>query len=88
MEKNFQERVYEIVSQIPKGNVLTYKEVAKRAGKPNAWRAVGNIVGRNYNPAIPCHRVIQSNGKIGGYNRGIRRKAELLAQEGVHFVNS
>lgn len=88
MEKNFQKRVHEVVSQIPKGKVMTYKEVANRAGRPNAWRAVGNILRRNYDPAIPCHRVIRFDGKTGGYNRGKERKAQLLEKEGVNIFNS
>ncbi len=74
----FTEKVFAIVAKIPKGEMLTYKEVAQRAGKPKASRAVGNILNKNYNPAIPCHRVIRSDGKIGGYNRGqIQKKAKL-----------
>ncbi|MGB9680977.1 MAG: MGMT family protein [Minisyncoccia bacterium] len=60
---------------------MTYKEVAKLAGSPLAWRAVGNILKRNYDPKIPCHRVIRSDGKIGNYNRGAKKKKELLRQE-------
>ena len=58
----FRERVFFIVRQIPKGEVLTYKAVATRAGSPNAFRAVGNILNTNYDPKIPCHRVIRSDG--------------------------
>lgn len=80
--KNFTEVVYGIVRRIPKGSVLTYQEVARRAGRPLAARAVGNILNKNKNMSIPCHRVIMSSGKIGGYN-GIRgEKAELLKAEG------
>ena len=64
----FKEKVLEIVRRIPKGRVLTYKQVAELAGTPKAWRAVGNILNKNKNPEIPCHRVIRSDGKIGGYN--------------------
>lgn len=53
------------------------------AGSPLAWRAVGNILKRNYNPKIPCHRVIRSNGSLGGYNQGIKKKKELLEKEGL-----
>ncbi len=81
--KFFTQRVIEIVSKIPRGETLTYKEVAKKAGKPNAYRAVGNILSTNYDPKIPCHRVIRSDGKIGDYNRGMRLKLELLKKEGV-----
>lgn len=80
---SFKEKVLAAVSKIPKGEVLTYKEVAKLAGNPEAYRAVGNILSKNYNPAIPCHRVIRSDGKIGGYNRGTRNKFALLKKDGA-----
>ena len=79
----FQKKVYDVVSKIPKGKVLSYKEVASLAGRPKAYRAVGNILNKNYDPAIPCHRVVRNDGKIGGYNRGIAKKKEVLAQEGL-----
>lgn len=79
----FQEQVYAVVSKIPKGKVLTYKEVAKRVGKPNASRAVGTILSKNFDPKIPCHRVIRSDGLIGNYNRGGKpAKEKILKQEG------
>ena len=62
---------------------MTYKEVARKAGRPNAHRAVGNILSTNHDPKIPCHRVIRSDGKIGDYNRGMRQKMELLKKEGA-----
>lgn len=79
--KDFKDKVLEIVAKIPKGKVLTYKEVAKRVGRPKAYRAVGNILSKNYNSQIPCHRVIRSDGKIGGYNRGVKNKIRLLKNE-------
>ncbi len=82
MGGGFKEKVIEIVKKIPKGKVLTYKQVAEKAGKPKAWRAVGNILAKNKNPDVPCHRVIRSDGKIGGYNRGRKNKLELLKKEG------
>ncbi|MAG28732.1 6-O-methylguanine DNA methyltransferase [bacterium] len=81
----FKERVLKVVSKIPKGSVLTYKEVAKRAGSPKAVRAVGNIIKKNYDPSIPCHRVIRSDGKTGGYNRGTKEKIRRLKSEGVEL---
>jgi methylated-DNA-[protein]-cysteine S-methyltransferase len=78
----FKEKVFSVVENIPKGTTLTYKAVAEKAGRPMAFRAVGNILNTNYNPQIPCHRVVRSDGKIGGYNRGSKRKAELLRKEG------
>ena len=78
---DFKDKVFDIVKQIPRGETLTYKEVAIMAGKPGAQRAVGNILSTNFDPAIPCHRVIRSDGKLGGYNRGMKRKQELLKEE-------
>ncbi|MFA6514770.1 MAG: MGMT family protein [Candidatus Paceibacterota bacterium] len=79
---SFAEKVYKIVSKIPKGKVLTYKEVAVRVGNPLASRAVGNILHNNHNPNIPCHRVIRSDGKLGGYNKGQLNKIKILKKEG------
>ena len=66
---------------------MTYKEVAVLSGKGTAFRAVGNILNKNKNPNIPCHRVIRSDNKIGGYNRGIIKKKALLKEEGVLIKN-
>lgn len=77
----FINKVLATVLKIPKGKTLTYKEVATLAGSPNACRAVGNILNKNYDPKIPCHRVVRSDGKIGGYNRGAERKREILKKE-------
>ncbi len=80
---DFESRVYNIVKKIPKGKVLTYKEVARRAGYPLAFRAVGNALNRNpFVPAVPCHRVIRSDGRIGGYAQGTKAKIKILKQEG------
>ncbi len=81
---SFTERVRDVVAHIPKGRVLTYKEVAIRAGSPNAFRAVGMIMSKNYDPNIPCHRVIRSDGGMGGYNRGGKEtKRIILKKEGA-----
>ncbi len=80
--KTFTEKVRDVVRKIPKGKTLTYAEVAKRAGNPKASRAVGTIMSKNYDLDIPCHRVIRSDGGMGGYNRGgTEKKRALLAQE-------
>ncbi|HLC76433.1 MAG TPA: MGMT family protein [Candidatus Peribacterales bacterium] len=79
----FRDAIHRIVRSIPKGEVLSYKEVAKRAGSPNAARAVGSILKQNFDPKIPCHRVIRSDGKTGGYNRGTEKKIALLKAEGA-----
>lgn len=81
---NFSDTVRTIVSQIPKGKVMTYKEVAVAAGNPKAARAVASIMAKNYDQAIPCHRVIRTDGQLGGYNRGgTSRKRAILKAEGV-----
>jgi O-6-methylguanine DNA methyltransferase len=82
MIKNFKIRVLETVSKIKRGEVLTYKQVAILAGSPRAYRAVGNILNKNYSSKIPCHRVIRSDGKVGGYNRGSQNKSQKLKEEG------
>lgn len=78
---SFKQRVLAIVSRIPSGQVLNYKQVAIQAGQPKAYRAVGNILRRNHDPDIPCHRVIKANGQIGGYNRGADKKLAILKKE-------
>jgi len=78
----FQEKVYKVVAQIPKGQTKTYKEVAIAVGQPRACRAVGNALNKNYNKDIPCHRVIAAC-DIGGYNRGRNNKINLLRSEGA-----
>ncbi len=83
--KTFTEKVYNVVKKIPEGKVLTYKEVAKRARNSGAFRAVGNILNKNYDPKIPCHRVIRSDGKLGWYNRGAKKKREMLISDGYIF---
>ncbi len=80
-KNTFSQKVFAIVSKIPSGKVLTYKEVARRAGSLNAYRAVGNILNKNRNPRIPCHRVVRSDGTPGGYNRGAYAKEVLLKRE-------
>ncbi len=69
--------------QIPKGQVLSYKQVAYVAGKPGAARAVANTMANNYDETVPCHRVIRSDGALGGYNRGgVEKKRSMLIAEG------
>ncbi|XOA43006.1 MAG: MGMT family protein [Candidatus Nealsonbacteria bacterium] len=77
----FQEKVYKVVKKIPKGKTMSYKEVAEKTGSPKAWRAVGNVLNKNRNPEIPCHRVIRSDGKVGGYFLGAKKKIALLRKE-------
>jgi O-6-methylguanine DNA methyltransferase len=78
---SFKERVFEIVKKIKRGQTLSYKEVAKLAGNEKATRAVGAVLHTNYDPKIPCRRVIKSNGELGGYNRGVENKKNILRAE-------
>lgn len=78
----FASKVYAVVRRIPRGKTMTYKEVAHKAGNPNAARAVGTLMSKNYDPRVPCHRVVRSDGKIGDYNRGgPQKKIELILME-------
>lgn len=80
----FKERVLKVVSKIPKGKTMSYAGVARAAGSPKAYRAVGNIMHNNPDPVhVPCHRVIKSDGTIGGYAGGVKKKIALLKKEGV-----
>ena len=82
----FQLKVWAYLSKIPRGKVKTYSQVAKAIGKPLAVRAVANAIGKNpYAPKIPCHRVIRSDGSLGGYSGkgGVKTKRFLLQKEGI-----
>ena len=82
----FQLKVWNYLKKIPKGQVMTYSEVAKAINKPKSVRAVANAIGKNPNaPNIPCHRVIRSDGSLGGYSGkgGINTKKKLLKSEGI-----
>jgi methylated-DNA-[protein]-cysteine S-methyltransferase len=81
----FQQKVYKVTMQIPAGKVMTYGQVARAIGKPGAARAVGTALSKNQDvPVIPCHRVIASDGRMGGYSGkgGINGKLKLLKKEG------
>ena len=82
----FQLKVWNYIKKIPLGKVKTYSEVAKSIGEPLAVRAVANAIGKNpLAPQIPCHRVIRSDGSLGGYSGkgGIKTKKLLLKKEGI-----
>ncbi len=84
----FQLKVWSYLKKIPKGKLKTYAQVAKAIGKPKAVRAVANAIGKNpFPPKIPCHRVIRSDGKLGGYSAkgSIKTKKKLLKNEGFSF---
>jgi O-6-methylguanine DNA methyltransferase len=87
--KSFQEKVLIVVAGIKEGSIMTYKDVAKRAGNLKASRVVGNIMAKNTDKSIPCHRVVKSDGSIGMYN-GLRGKSKeaILKKEGVKFKES
>lgn len=80
---SFQARVFEEVRKIPRGQTLTYKQVAELVGQPKAYRAVGNALNKNCNPGVPCHRVIRSDGMPGGFNKGREEKIRILKKEGA-----
>lgn len=80
----FQEAVYRVVQDIPKGTTMTYAQVAVAIGNPKAVRAVGNALNKNpFAPQVPCHRVIRSDGSIGGFASGVEVKRALLRKEGA-----
>jgi methylated-DNA-[protein]-cysteine S-methyltransferase len=82
------EDVYDLLRKIPAGKVSTYGDLAKALGNPSASREIGRILGENPNPIeVPCHRVVMSDGKVGGYAYGTTRKRELLEKEGVSLTN-
>lgn len=83
MTTKFQQKVWNACKRIRKGRVSTYREIAKAIKKPKAARAVGNALNRNPFRNVPCHRVVQSSGKIGGYAHGSAAKVEWLRKEGV-----
>ncbi len=83
----FAENCYELLKKIPKGKVTTYKILAEMSST-KGYRAVGKILGSNPDaPEVPCHRVIKSNGEVGGYAFGVENKIKILQQEGINIVN-
>lgn len=97
LKKDFTKRVLDIVAHIPRGKLMTYSQIAKEAGSPRAYRAVGNILNTNYRQRewqlpldefdpVPCHRVIRSDGFVGGYARGTKEKEKILTLEG-HIID-
>jgi methylated-DNA-[protein]-cysteine S-methyltransferase len=85
---NLEHRVYEKLLKVPKGKVTTYSELAKAVGLKNGQRTIGRIMNKNPFPVIvPCHRVILSNGKIGGYAWGENVKTNMLSKEGIKIKN-
>ena len=86
---DFERSVLRELEKVPLGRVTTYQNLAKRLGKPNASRAVGNALNKNPQaPKVPCHRVVKSNGEIGGYVFGVEKKIALLKKEGIETRNN
>lgn len=83
MSSSFLARVLAVVRRIPPGRVATYGDIAELAGRPRAWRAVGNIMRDCRAHDVPCHRVIAAGGRLGGYGGNIVLKRELLRAEGM-----
>lgn len=84
---NFNHKCYKLLKQVPKGKVTTYKYIANALGT-KAYRLVGRAMNKNpYAPQVPCHRVVNSNGKIGGFASGIQTKVQILKKEGIDIEN-
>ncbi|MEM2936516.1 MAG: MGMT family protein [Candidatus Bathyarchaeia archaeon] len=84
----FERSVLVATFEIPRGRVTTYKHIAEKVGRPRAYRAVGNALHRNpLAPIIPCHRVVKSDGSLGGYGGGAEAKRRLLEEEGIQIRN-
>ena len=78
------EKVYKIVSEIPRGKVLSYKRIGELIGS-KCYRAIGKML--NKSKGLNCHRIVRENGEVGGFNRGVKNKIELLREEGVKIVD-
>lgn len=84
----FSERCYSLLKQVPKGKITTYKALAE-ALNTKAYRAVGKAMNKNpYAPKVPCHRVIKSNGKVGGFSNGAKNKIKMLKSEDIEIINN
>jgi methylated-DNA-[protein]-cysteine S-methyltransferase len=87
--QRIKDEVHDMLLKIPAGKVSTYGDIAKAIGRPNSSRLIGQILHDNPTPVVvPCHRVVRSNGKIGGYAYGSRKKRKLLEEEGLKFCGS
>jgi len=85
---NLEQKIYKKLLQVPKGQITTYGDLAKAVGLKNGQRVVGRIMNKNPYPVIiPCHRVVMSTGKIGGYAYGEHIKAKMLSDEGIQIKN-
>ena len=85
---NLEEKIYKKLLDVPKGQITTYGELAKAVGLKNGQRVVGRVMNKNPYPVIiPCHRVVMSTGKIGGYAFGQDIKVKMLSDEGIEISN-
>jgi len=85
---NLDKKIYKKLLEVPKGKITTYGELAKAVGLKNGQRAVGKIMNKNPYPVIiPCHRVVKSDGKVGGYAYGEKIKSDMLTKEGIEIKN-
>jgi len=83
----FQKKVWQYCRKIPKGKITTYRLLAKAINKPKAFRAAGNALNKNpYAPKVPCHRVVKSDGQVGGFAKGKKKKILFLKKEGFEFT--
>ena len=86
---SFQSQCYEALKKVPSGNVISYGGLAEMIGRPNAHRAVGSAMNKNpFAPIVPCHRVVKSNGELGGFAGDINLKIKRLQEEGVKVSNN
>ena len=86
---SFQSQCYEALKKVPRGKVITYGGLAEMIGKPKAHRAVGSAMNKNpFAPKVPCHRVVKSNGDLGGFSIDIKVKIKRLQEEGVMVSNN
>ena len=84
-----EKKIYRKLLQVPSGKITTYKELARSVGLENGQRVIGQIMKKNPFPVIiPCHRVVKSNGEIGGYAYGINIKKSMLVKEGILIKNN
>jgi methylated-DNA-[protein]-cysteine S-methyltransferase len=82
---DFNSKVWQLCKLVPKGKITTYKEIAK-AMHTKAYRAVGNALNRNpHSPIVPCHRIVKSDGSVGGFAKGTKKKIEMLKKEGIRI---
>ncbi|MCD4761461.1 MGMT family protein [bacterium] len=89
MESDFAQAVYSALKKVPQGRVTSYSALAKAIGRPGAARAIGNALNKNpFAPQVPCHRVVKSNGEVGGFAHGTKKKIKLLKSEGIKIKNN